>query len=103
MSLSMRKLLLISVVVTVIVLANAWGIADWLDQRGLIGWAQDVRTDYLTGTAVTIVVVLLFLLPSVRSCMTSWTSSRSYCPVCDAPLRTGGRYCPVCGSRIAQN
>jgi hypothetical protein len=49
-----------------------WGIADalgrllfvanWLSEKGVVDWARHLRADYLTGTAVTIIVVLLILL-----------------------------------------
>jgi len=62
-----------------------------------------VKAEYLTGTALTIIVVL-FVLPVPHG------HSRERCPkptqhcrVCDGVLDRPGRYCPACGSRISQS
>ena len=75
-------------------------VAHWLQEKGVIDLAQHVRTEFLTGTAITIIVVLLILL--VRpgySAARAWAGAR-HCPVCDGAVREGGRYCGECGSRL---
>ena len=54
MSLRPRKLIVLTVLASILLLANAHAIACWLDRIGLIGWAQDLRAEYVTGTAIII-------------------------------------------------
>jgi len=63
----------------------------------VIDWAKNIRTEYLTGTAITIIVVLLILLVSPKT-KTGGLVRR--CPVCDKILVTRGDYCSECGSKI---
>ncbi len=58
MALGIRKLIVVGLVAAVFVAANALLLAHWLDKTGVIGWAAFVRQDFLTGTAVTILLVL---------------------------------------------
>jgi len=37
-------------------------VMNWLQDKGVIDMAKHVRTEYLTGTAITIIVALLILL-----------------------------------------
>ena len=100
MTLGLRKLLVIGVIAFVLLLANFLALAHWLSSAGLIDWAQGMRQEYLTGTAITVVLALLFLLashPRVRSKPLEWVRR---CPVCDQLLLRKGRYCPECGSRV---
>ena len=94
-----RKLLVISAILAVIALANTWTIAGWLNESGVIGLASWLRTEYFTGTALTVVIVLLVLIPPRDS---PWPRTRvtPRCRVCDACLEGRGRYCPACGSRV---
>ena len=95
MVLRTRKLVVAGVIATGLLLANAIVIATWLDDAGVICWVQSIRSDYLTGTALTIIVVLLFLLGSpVRKALIR------RCGVCDHFLLRPGRYCGACGSRV---
>ena len=100
MTLGIRKLIVVSLVGAVVLFANFLLIARWLQEKGVIDMAQHVRMEFLTGTAITIIVVLLILL--VRpgySAARAWAGTRR-CPVCDCVVREGGRYCGECGSRI---
>lgn len=95
MTLTTRKYLIIGSVAAVLLLAGAYTVASWLDRLGLIWWAQELRDEYLTGTALSIIVVLLALVgaPAGR-----WVARR--CPVCECVLRRSAKYCPSCGSRV---
>lgn len=94
-----RKLIIIVLVIVVLIAAGLPAISDALYSMGVIPLAQSIRADYLTGTALTVIVALLILLPSrwrVR------VLPRGYvCSVCEASVRPGARYCPACGSRVA--
>ena len=95
MVLRTRKLVVVGVIAAVLLLANAFVIATWLDDSGLISWARYVREEYATGTAITVIIVLLFLLGSpVRKALIR------RCGVCDHFLLRPGRYCGACGSRV---
>ena len=101
MTLARRKTLVISALLAIIVLANLGNLARWLDRAGVIGWAQGLRHEYITGTALTIIAVLLVLiLPQSRRIFIIGRGAQSRCRVCDGVLDRPGRYCPACGSRL---
>ena len=99
MTLGLRKLVVTGVIGFVFLLANLLSLAHWLSRTGMIDWAQWMRREYVTGTAITVILALLFLLasPRVRSKPLEWVRR---CPVCDQLLLRKGRYCPECGSRV---
>ena len=99
MNLRIRKLIVVSVIAAVILLANVRVIAGWLDDAGLVAWARSLRSEYFTGTALAVIGVLLVLLcPPVRYVVGSSWHKR--CPVCDCLLLRQGKYCAECGSRV---
>ena len=61
-SLRLRKMLVVGLIVGVSFLANIVQIVGWLDKKGIVDGANYVRKEYLTGTALTIVVALLILI-----------------------------------------
>jgi len=90
MSLKTRKIMLVVAIVAVVVGANIWGIAAWLNKAGVVDLAKHVRREYLTGTAITIIVVLLIahgrgeVLWKVRELGVNGNHSRVRTPcVCD--------------------
>ena len=100
LSLAIRKLIVVGLVVSVFLLANALILAFWLDEVGVIAWASSIRQEFLTGTAITVILALLILLavPRVSSVHASVGFRR--CPVCDRLLLRAGKYCSDCGSRL---
>ena len=99
MTLGIRKLIVLVLVGAVFVLANVWLVVNWLEDKGVIDAAEHVRKEYLTGTAITIIVVLLVLLVKPASQAASRLSFGRTCPVCDHRLGKG-QYCGECGSRV---
>ena len=97
MSLSSRKAIVILAVAAVVMVANIWIVANWLEEKGVIGFAEHVKAEYLTGTAITIIVVLLILLVKPGA---ERAGVLRRCPVCDHVLIGRGMYCGECGSRI---
>jgi hypothetical protein len=98
MSLAIRKSIVLGLIGAIILLGNIVLVASWLAEKGVVDWAQGIRAEYLTGTAVTIIVVLLILLVSPR------VGARGLvrrCPVCDHVLGTRGNYCGECGSKVS--
>ena len=63
MSIARRKLLVASVIVLVLLLANAGTIVAWMQDLGVIPLAQYIRSEYVTGTAIAMIMALLILLP----------------------------------------
>ena len=100
MSLATRKLIIGSSIVAILLLGNFLVLGEWLDGVGVIGWAQWLRTKYITGAAIAVIVALLILLPETSRYV--WRSRIDVyaCPVCDTPIARPGRYCPTCGSRL---
>jgi len=99
MTLARRKVLVISALLAIVVLANFGNLARWLDRAGVIGCAQGLRHEYLTGTAITIILVLLVLIVPQSRVLIIGRGTTSRCRVCDGVLNRPGRYCPTCGSR----
>ncbi len=100
LTLAVRKLIVVGLVVSVFLLANALVLAFWLDEIGVIAWASSIRQEFLTGTAITIIVVLLILLATPRVSSVQPSVGFRRCPVCDRLLLRAGRYCGDCGSKL---
>jgi len=96
MSLSTRKFLVLCCVGVIFLVANIWLVANWLEEKGAIGFARHIKTEYLTGTAITIIIVLVILL--VKPGRERGLLRR--CPVCDHVLVGRSSYCGECGSRV---
>jgi len=96
MSLAVRKIIVLGLIGTLILLGNILFVANWLSEKGVTDWAQNIKAEYLTGTAITVVAVLLILLASPKA-KTDRLIRR--CPVCDHVLLSQGRYCSECGSK----
>ena len=54
-SLGIRKIVVLILLGSIFLLANVWFVVKWLDDHSVVGWAQQVRSEYITGTAITIV------------------------------------------------
>jgi hypothetical protein len=79
----------------IVLLANFVIVGAWLSDRGVIDFAGRICEEYLTGTAITIIVVLLILLVAPRH---SGGFVRK-CRVCEHVLIGRGGYCSECGSK----
>lgn len=93
MRLAIRKLIVLGLITGVFLIANVMVIAAWLQDRGVVEMAASVRREFLTGTAITVIAVLLFLLVDHRRGGTG-----TGCEVC-GHRQLGGKYCASCGSR----
>jgi hypothetical protein len=96
MTSAIRKAIVLGLIGSILLLGNIVLVANWLSERGVVDWARYVRAEYLTGTAVTIIVVLLILLVSPKA-----GALVRRCPVCDHVLVGRGRYCGECGSKVS--
>ena len=97
MSLTVRKVIVLALVGAVLLLGNILFVANWLAEEGAVDWARDIRAEYLTGTAIAIIVVLLILLVRPK---VGVSDVPRRCPVCDHVLVGRGSYCSECGSRL---
>jgi hypothetical protein len=95
MSLTIREAIVLGLIGSILLLGNILFVANGLSEHGIVDWAQGIRAEYLTGTAVTIIVGLLILLVSPRAGVLT-----RRCPVCDHVLPRRGRYCGECGSKV---
>ncbi len=59
MTLGIRKLVVLSLAGGVFLLANVMVAAYWLQDKGVIDWAVGIRQEFLTGTAITVILALL--------------------------------------------
>jgi len=98
MSLTIRKCIVLGLVGLVLLVSNILFLANWLSEKGVVDWTRNIRAEYLTGTAITIIAVLLILLISPRAKTSSLVRR---CPVCDHVLPSRGSYCSECGSKAA--
>ena len=99
-SLGIRKLVVISLVGGIFLLGNIWLVVNWLEDTGAIGCARQIRKEYLTGTAITIIIVLLILLVKPGRQAGSRFGRMRQCPVCDHRMIGRGEYCSECRSKV---
>lgn len=64
MTLNAKKLVVLLVIAVIFVEARIWDVAHWLDRVGIVEWARHVQTVYLTGTAITVILAMVYLLGS---------------------------------------
>ena len=97
MNLTIRKIVVLGLIGSILLLGNILFVANWLSEYGVVDWARNIRSEYLTGPAITIIAVLLVLLVSPR---TRSAGLLRRCPVCDHLLVGRGGYCSECGSKV---
>ncbi len=102
MTLGLRKIILLGLIGCIFLMANVVVVANWLADSGVSQFAQTIKNNYLTGTAVTIIVALLILLVGPKK--TSNSKIMSFvrrCPVCDHRLIGSHNYCGDCGRKVS--
>ena len=97
MSLASRKTIVISLIAGVFLAGNILVIAQWLADKGVPEIANWIRHEFLTGTAIAVILALLILL--VGPVQSSRAVAFRRCPVCDHRLVERENYCPECGSK----
>ncbi len=100
MSLIARKAMVLGLIGIVFLLANILMVANWISDTGISEKADWVRREFLTGTAVAVIFVLLILLVSPRNARSTSISFARRCPVCDERLIGNPSYCGECGSKV---
>jgi hypothetical protein len=81
-------------------MGNILIVANWIAETGIAEKAGWLRKEFLTGTAIAVIVTLLILLVNPKN------SSRAVgflrrCPVCDKRLIGNPSYCGECGSKVS--
>jgi hypothetical protein len=66
MSLGIRKIILLSIIGAVFLAGNILVVANWLIERGVEEKANWIRQEFLTGTAIAVIIALLILLVSPK-------------------------------------
>jgi len=97
MSLTIRKILIIGLIGAIFLAGNVLLIANWLSEKGVPEKANWIRENFLTGTAITVIIALLILLVSPGK---SRIGIGRTCPVCDKRLLENPNYCADCGSKV---
>ena len=98
MTLTLRKIVLLVLIGCVFLMANIVVVANWLSNNGISQFTESIKNNYLTGTAITVIVALLILLVNPK-CNSRAIGFIRRCPVCDKRLVGSGNYCSECGSK----
>ncbi|MHC4489544.1 MAG: hypothetical protein ACYSW7_10280 [Planctomycetota bacterium] len=100
MSLTLRKIIVLGLIGIVFLTANILVVVNWISETRIADRAGWVRREFLTGTAVAIILVLLILLVSPNSASGKAIGFARRCPVCDKRLSGDPSYCGECGSKV---
>ena len=100
MSLTIRKIFVLGLIGIIFLLANILVVANWISDTGIAEKAVWVRREFLTGTAVAVILVLLILLVSPENVSGKAISFGRRCQVCDKSLVGTPSYCSECGSKV---
>ncbi len=92
MSTTNRKFIVITSLLAILAVANINTIAAWLQREGLVNLAEQIRSEYLTGTALTVILVLLVVLVSRTR------QAKCRCNACCQDSTTRDSCCPHCGA-----
>ncbi len=98
MSLTIRKIIVLGLIGIIFLTANILVVANWLAEKGLAEKANWLREEFLTGTAIAVIVAMLVLLVNPKSSRVVGIVRR--CPVCDKRLVGNVNYCNECGSMV---
>lgn len=98
MSLTIRKIIVLGLIGMIFLMANILVVANWLAEKGLAEKANWLREEFLTGTAIAVIIALLVLLVNPKGSRAIGFVRR--CPVCDKRLIGNVNYCSECGSKV---
>ena len=100
MSLAIRKCIVLGLIGTIFLTANILVVTSWITDSGIAEKAGWVRKEFLTGTALAVILTLLVLLVGPKSTGSKALGFTRRCPVCDKRLRGNVDYCGACGSKV---
>ena len=99
MSLTIRKIIVLGLIGIIFLVANVMVLANWQSHQGLTDWANNIRAEYLTGTAIAVIVTLLILIVGHGQSSGRAVMLRR-CAVCDKRMIGNPTYCSECGSKV---
>ena len=67
--------------------------------KGVVEKANWIREEFVTGTAIAVIIALLILLVNPKSASKAISFIRR-CPVCDKRFVGNPNYCGECGSKV---
>jgi len=100
MSLIVRKVIVLGLIGMIFLTANILVVANWIAESGISEKAGWLRKEFLTGTAIAVILALLILLVSPRNTTGDAIGFSRRCPVCDKRLVGNPSYCGECGSKV---
>ena len=100
MSLTIRKIIVLGLIGFVFLAGNILFVANWLAEKGIEQKANWLRKEFLTGTAIAVIIALLILLVNPKNMNGTALGFTRRCPVCDKRLIGNVNYCSECGAKI---
>jgi hypothetical protein len=100
MTLTIRKIIVLGLIGTIFLMANILVVANWIAETGMAEKAGWLRKEFLTGTAIAVILALLILLVNPRNATGKAIGFIRRCPVCDKRLIGNANYCGECGSKV---
>lgn len=100
MTLTIRKIIVLGLNGIIFLAANILVVVNWLDEKGLAGKANWLREEFLTGTAIAVIVALLILLVDPKNTGSKAIGNIRRCPICDKRVIGNPNYCGECGSKV---
>jgi hypothetical protein len=100
MTLTIRKIVVLGLIGTIFLMANILAVANWIAETGVSEKAGWLRKEFLTGTAIAVIVTLLILLVNPKAVGSRAVGFIGRCPVCDKRLIGSVNYCGECGSKV---
>lgn len=100
MSLTIRKIIVLGLIGMIFLMANILVVANWIAETGIAEKAGWLRREFLTGTAIAVILTLLVLLVNPGNASGRAISFTRRCPVCDKRLVGNVNYCSECGSKV---
>lgn len=100
MSLTVRKVTVLGLIGMTFLTANLLVVTNWLSEKGVADKANWLREEFLTGTAIAVILALLILLVNSKNAGSKAIGFTLRCPVCDKRLIGNANYCGGCGSKV---
>ena len=100
MTLTIRKIVVLGLIGMIFLMANILVVANWIAETGISEKAGWLRREFLTGTAIAVILTLLVLLVSPKNIAGKAIGLTRRCPVCDKRLIGNPNYCVECGSKV---
>jgi len=100
MNLTIRKIIVLGLTGIIFLTANIVVVANWIGDTGVSEKAGWIRHEFLTGTALILILVFSILLVSPKNASGKAIGFSRRCPVCDNRLIGNPSYCGECGSKV---